>query len=213
MLGLSSPNTGDAAPFCGRFPPQIGAASTGKTREAGKIDGKKTLQELCRERKEALHLTYADIAERSGIVEKTVKNFFGDSKQPSIHTAGPICRALGVSLNGYFDIVVEADEPSQLELAQQKNEHLIEIGELKDDRIERGDKSNLKKDRIIVAMAGFVLFLVAYMTIVDLFDPMIGLFRGSVSASGVVALLGFGVAAVYVCILAVGEIRDRRREK
>lgn len=184
-----------------------------KTREAGKIDEKKTLQELCRERKEALHLTYADIAERSGIVEKTVKNFFGDAKQPSIHTAGPICRALGVSLNGYFDIVVEADEPSQLELAQQKNEHLIEIGELKDDRIERGDKSNLKKDRIIVAMAGFILFLVAYMTIVDLFDPMIGLFRGSVSASGVVALLGFGVAAVYVCILAVGEIRDRRRGK
>lgn len=183
-----------------------------KTREAGKIDEKKTLQELCRERKEALHLTYADIAERSGIVEKTVKNFFGDAKQPSIHTVGPICRALGVSLDKFFGIDI-GPEPSKLELAQQKNEHLIEIGELKDDRIERGEKSNLKKDRIIVAMAGFILFLVAYMTIVDLFDPMIGLFRGSVSASGVVALLGFGVAVVYVCILAVGEIRDRRREK
>lgn len=183
-----------------------------KTREAGKINEKKTLQELCRERKEALHLTYADIAERSGIVEKTVKNFFGDAKQPSIHTAGPICRACGVSLDKFFGIDA-GPEPSKLELAQQANEHLIEIGELKDDRIERGDRSNLKKDRIIVAMAGFILFLVAYMTIVDLFDPMIGLFRGSVSASGVVALLGFGVAAVYVCILAVGEIRDRRRGK
>lgn len=171
----------------------------------------KTLRELCKESRG--YKTAQEIADETNIPISTVNNFFAvASKAPSVYTAGPICRACGVSLDKFFGIDV-GPEPSKLELAQQANEHLIEIGELKDDRIERGDKSNLKKDRIIVAMAGFILFLVAYMTIVDLFDPMIGLFRGSVSASGMVALLGFGVAAVYVCILAVGEIRDRRREK
>lgn len=37
--------------------------------------------------------------------------------------------------------------------------------------------------------------------------------RAGISQQAFAAQLGFGVAAVYVCILAVGEIRDRRREK
>ena len=100
------------------------------------------LFELCREQKDAQHLTYADIAEKSGIVEKTVKNFFGGAKQPSINTAGPICRACGVSLDKYFDIVSN-DQPGALELSQQENEHLVEQGRLKDERI--ATKATLKK--------------------------------------------------------------------
>lgn len=180
--------------------------------EAGKTGQEKMLFELCREQKDAQHLTYADIAEKSGIVEKTVKNFFGGAKQPSINTAGPICRACGVSLDKYFDIVSN-DQPGALELSQQENEHLVEQGRLKDERIERGDKSNAQKDRIIIAMAGFILFLVTYMTSVDLLNPMIGLFRGEFSLTGAVALLGFGVAAVYTCIMAVKDIRERRGKK
>lgn len=178
--------------------------------EAGETGREKMLFELCREQKDAQHLTYADIAEKSGIVEKTVKNFFGGSKQPSINTAGPICRACGVSLDKYFNIVSN-DQPSALKLAQQSNEHLIEINELKDDRIERGDKSNLKKGRIIVAMAGFILFLIAYMSIADLLDPMIGLFHGEFSAAGAVALLGFTVAAVYIGIIGFANIKNRKK--
>lgn len=199
-------------PFSGFSRAISGAHRLEKTLEAWKTDEKKMLHELCREQKDAQHLTYADIAEMSGIVEKTVKNFFGGSKQPSINTAGPICRALGVSLDKYFDIVSN-DQPGALELSQQENEHLVEQGRLKDERIERGDKSNAQKDRIIIAMAGFILFLVAYMTSVDLLNPMIGLFRGEFSFIGAVALLGFGVAAVYICIMAVKDIRDRRGKK
>lgn len=199
-------------PFAGFFRPISGAHRLKKTLEAWETGEKKMLHELCREQKDAQHLTYADIAEKSGIVEKTVKNFFGGAKQPSINTAGPICRALGVSLDKYFDIVTD-EQLGALELSQQENEHLVEQGRLKDDRIERGDQSNAQKNRIIIAMAGFILFLVAYMTSVDLLNPMIGLFRGEFSLSGAVALLGFGVAAVYICIMAVKDIRDRRDKK
>lgn len=210
MLGLSSPNSGGGIPFAGFFRPINGEHRLEKTLEAWETDEKKMLHELCREQKDAQHLTYADIAEKSGIVEKTVKNFFGGSKQPSINTAGPICRACGVSLDKYFDIVSN-DQPSALKLAQQSNEHLIEINELKDDRIERSDRSMRQKDRIMIAMTGFILFLIAYMTIVDLLDPMIGLFHGKFSAAGAVALLGFAIAAVSFAVIGFANIKNRKK--
>lgn len=168
---------------------------------------------MCRAAKEEKRMTFAEIAEKSGIVEKTVKNFFSPSaKSPMLGTAAPICRALGVSIDKSFSIVTD-DQPAALELSQQENEHLVEQGRLKDERIERGDQINAQKNRIIIAMAGFILFLVAYMASVDLLNPMIGLFRGEFSLTGAVALLGFGVAAVYICIMAVKDICARRGKK
>ena len=179
--------------------------------EADETKETKTLQDICREAKNEQHLTYANIAEKSGIVEKTVQNFFGSSsKLPPVYTAGPICCACGVSLDKYFDIVSN-DQPSALKLAQQSNEHLIEINELKDDRIERSDRSMRQKDRIMIAMAGFILFLIAYMTIVDLLDPMIGLFHGKFSAAGAVALLGFTIAAVSFVVIGFANIKNRKK--
>ena len=187
-------------------------SSVKKTKmEADETKETKTLQDICREAKNEQHLTYANIAEKSGIVEKTVQNFFGSSsKLPPVYTAGPICRALGVSLDKYFEIVSN-DKPGALELAQQSNEHLIEINELKDDRIERSDRSMRQKDRIMIAMAGFILFLIAYMTIVDLLDPMIGLFHGEFSAAGAVALLGFTIAAVSFVAIGFANIKNRKK--
>lgn len=158
-------------------------------------------------------MTFAEIAEKSGIVEKTVKNFFSPSaKSPMLGTAAPICRALGVSIDKSFDIVT-SDQPAALELAQQERDHLLEQGKMKDERIERADRSSRQKDRIIIAMAGFILFIFAYMASVDLLDPTIGLFRGEFSAAGAVALLGFGIAAVYICIIAWAEIKSRKGKK
>lgn len=84
---------------------------------------------------------------------------------------------------------------------------------MKDERIERADRSSRQKDRIIIAMAGFILFIFAYMASVDLLDPTIGLFRGEFSAAGAVALLGFGIAAGYICIIAWAEIKSRKGKK
>lgn len=191
--------------------PERGSSVKKTKMEADETKETKTLQDICREAKNEQHLTYANIAEKSGIVEKTVQNFFSSSsKLPPVYTAGPICRALGVSLDKYFEIVSN-DKPGALELAEQANEHLVEVGELKDQRNERNEQRMQQKDRAIIAMAGFVLFLIAYMTIVDLLDPMIGLFRGEFSAAGAVALLGFTVAAVYIGIIGFANIKNRKK--
>ena len=191
--------------------PERGSSVKKTKMEADETKETKTLQDICREAKNEQHLTYANIAEKSGIVEKTVQNFFGSSsKLPPVYTAGPICRALGVSLDKYFEIVSN-DKPGALELAEQANEHLVEVGELKDQRNERNEQRMQQKNRAIIAMAGFVLFLIAYMTIVDLLDPMIGLFRGEFSAAGAVALLGFTIAAVSFVVIGFANIKNRKK--
>lgn len=179
--------------------------------EASETKETKTLQDICREAKNEQHLTYANIAEKSGIVEKTVQNFFSSSsKLPPVYTAGPICRALGVSIDKYFEIVSN-DKPGALEIERQEKEHLAEMGEMKDAQIERSDRSMRQKNRIMIAMAGFILFLIAYMTIVDLLDPMIGLFHGEFSAAGAVALLGFTIAAVSFAVIGFANIKNRKK--
>lgn len=191
--------------------PERGSSVKKTKMEADETKETKTLQDICREAKNEQHLTYANIAEKSGIVEKTVQNFFGSSsKLPPVYTAGPICRALGVSLDKYFEIVSN-DKPGALELAEQANEHLAEMGEMKDAQIERSDRSMRQKNRIMIAMAGFILFLIAYMTIVDLLDPMIGLFHGEFSAAGAVALLGFTIAAVSFVVIGFANIKNRKK--
>lgn len=64
-----------------------------------------TIQDLCKDKKAALNMTAQDIADKSGVPLSTVNNFFANaSKAPSINTAGPICKVLGVSLDEYFEI-------------------------------------------------------------------------------------------------------------
>ena len=64
-----------------------------------------TIQDLCRDKKAALHMTAQDIADKSGVPLSTVNNFFANaSKAPSINTAGPICAVLGISIDEFFDI-------------------------------------------------------------------------------------------------------------
>lgn len=64
-----------------------------------------TIQDVCRERKAALGLTSQDIADKSGVPLSTVNNFFAKaSKSPALYTTAPICAALGVSLDAFFNI-------------------------------------------------------------------------------------------------------------
>ena len=64
-----------------------------------------TIQELCREKKNALGMTAQDIADASNIPLSTVNNFFAHaSKSPALYTTAGICAALGVSLDAFFGI-------------------------------------------------------------------------------------------------------------
>ena len=163
------------------------------------------LFELCREQKDAQHLTYADIAEKSGIVEKTVKNFFGGSKQPSINTAGPICRACGVSIDKFFNIVTN-DHPAALELAQQEIEHLTV-------RMADKEKEIKRKNNLIFIGSIVLIFLIAYMFATDLIDPTIGMFRGDFSPAGVIALAGLAAFAAAVIYFVSQEFAIRFKRK
>lgn len=63
------------------------------------------LWEMCRTKKENLNLTMQEIADSAGLPVGTVKKFFSAaSKSPSVYTVAPICKVLGVSLDGYFSI-------------------------------------------------------------------------------------------------------------
>ena len=62
------------------------------------------LWQLCREAKDAQHLTNQIIADRSGLALNTVSQYLrGESKSASVYTVGPICNALGIDLNGLVD--------------------------------------------------------------------------------------------------------------
>lgn len=78
------------------------------------------LWEMCRTKKENLNLTMQEIADSAGLPVGTVKKFFSAaSKSPSVYTVAPICRVLGVSLDGYFGIGdhLTADEKTLQERA------------------------------------------------------------------------------------------------
>ena len=60
------------------------------------------IKDLCKEKKDSLNLTNQNIADRANLSASTVNNYFSESsKAPSVYTVGPICAALGVSLDSY----------------------------------------------------------------------------------------------------------------
>lgn len=62
-----------------------------------------------KEKRDEMHLTNQDVADLSGVPLNTVTNYFSSrSKSPSIYTVGPLCAALGVSLDRYFGIAPPA---------------------------------------------------------------------------------------------------------
>lgn len=160
--------------------------------------GKPTLKDLCKEHKGSK--TNQSIADAANLSISTVANFFASaSKEPSVYTAGPICKECGVSLDEYFGIVVDP-APSELEKAQLEIDHLRERMTDKEDEIKR-------KNNLIFIGAVVLIFLIAYMFATDLINPTIGMFRGEVTAAGVIALIGLGVLAVAVIYFASQEIQ------
>lgn len=159
---------------------------------------KPTLKDLCKEHKGTK--TNQSIAEATNLSISTVANFFASaSKEPSVYTAGPICRECGVSMDEYFGIVAES-APSELELAQMEIDHLRERMTDKEHEIKR-------KNNLIFIGAVVLIFLIAYMFATDLINPTIGMFRGEFTAAGVIALVGLGAAAVAVLYFASQEIQ------
>lgn len=79
------------------------------------------IKEALKEQRDEMKMTNQDIADKSGLSLNTVTNYFSSrSKAPSIYTVGPLCAALGVSLDRHFGII---DDNSKL---KSENQQIIE---------------------------------------------------------------------------------------
>lgn len=185
---------------------------------------KPLLKDLCRANKGGL--SYRKIAELSGVPENTVNNFFSSaSKDPSIYTAGPICRVCNVSLNGYFDIKIPGEHSEQthrieqlahrIELLENDKAALLRENTIYEKANDRRDRAEQATDRLI-----YCLVFVLSMTIValvpyifaDMNNPTFGLWRGGSSVVGAVVIVALtaGVAVtVYMFIVSRKERRGK----
>lgn len=89
------------------------------------------IKDLCKEKKSELNYTNQTISDLTNISINTVNTYFSTaSKAPSVYTVGPICAALGISLDEYFGIVKEKDPEesdllaSEISKLQEKCERL-----------------------------------------------------------------------------------------
>lgn len=178
---------------------------------------KPLLKDLCKANKGGL--SYRKIAELSGVPENTVNNFFSSaSKDPSIYTAGPICRVCNVSLNGYFDIKIPNEHSEQTHRIEQLT-HRIELLEHDKAALLREIaiyESTLRaKNRLIYCLtfiaAMAIVALVPYLRL-DIIDPDFGLWRGAPSVVGAVEIVALtaGVAAtVHFFVISRKERRGK----
>lgn len=135
----------------------------------GVIFLEKMLWQLCREAKEASHLTNQAIADRAGLALNTVSQYLrGESKSASVYTVGLICYALGIDMNAYFGISPPAPE-SVSELLQLENKSL---------RIQRDQlRKSLRMHRLVTLILLSIVALCAFALVVDILSPTLGWFR------------------------------------
>ena len=135
----------------------------------GVIFLEKMLWQLCREAKDAQHLTNQIIADRAGLALNTVSQYLrGESKSASVYTVGPICHALGIDMNAYFGISPPAPE-SVSELLR------LEVKSL---RVQREHlRKSLKMHRITTLVLLGIVALCAFALVVDILSPTVGWFR------------------------------------
>lgn len=136
-----------------------------------------TIQDLCRDKKAALHMTAQDIADQSGVPLSTVNNFFANaSKSPSINTAGPICAVLGISIDEFFGIgnhytateeTLQAEKVSLEKRLSNKREIIT--------MIKQGVKT---RNRIIAALIVLLFLAILYGLYLDFSCAQVGFWRG-----------------------------------
>lgn len=124
-----------------------------------------SLQEICREAKYREKMTAQDISDNSDVPLSSVNNFFSSSsKMPSIYTAGPICRVLGVSIDAFFHIQPTPDPSIEAQLA-----HEQELNQIRTRAIRH-------KNYLILGLMILLTLALAYGITIDLQNPNIGLF-------------------------------------
>ena len=125
-----------------------------------------SLQEICREAKYREKMTAQDISDNSDVPLSSVNNFFSSSsKMPSIYTAGPICRVLGVSIDAFFHIQPTPDPSIEAQLAHEQEMNQLRVRAIR------------HKNYLILGLMILLAIALAYGITIDMLNPNIGLFR------------------------------------
>lgn len=133
------------------------------------------LWETCREAKATMQprKTNQDIADESGLSVNAVGQFLrGETKSPSVDTVGPICAALGVSMDEHFGVEspVEDDtaEVENLQIQLKNAEHLNEVYE-----------KELKRKSVQIWVLSAIVLIALLALLVDLCNPNVGWIRAA----------------------------------
>lgn len=125
-----------------------------------------SLQELCREAKYREKMTAQDISDNSDVPLSSINNFFSSSsKMPSIYTAGPICRVLGVSIDAFFHIQPTPDPSIEAQLAHEQEMNQLRVRAIR------------HKNYLILGLMILLAIALAYGITIDMLNPNIGLFQ------------------------------------
>ena len=143
-----------------------------------------TLQDICKEKAQALGINYQEIADQTGIPLQTVRNFFSTaSKAPSIQTAAPICKVLGVSIDEYFGITDKLTMSE--EVLSAKNDTLrAHKKELEKHLVDNDKTMKIMMDgvrtrnRIIAALLVLLCLVALYALYLDFHCVQFGFWRG-----------------------------------
>lgn len=130
----------------------------------------KKLWEICRDAKDAAHVTNQHIADETGLALNTVSQYLrGDTKHPSVYTVGPICRACSVDLNAYFGIETPSEKnPNDCSACQ-------ELASAK--QMQRIYERGLHTRSVIIIGLCVILALALVALIIDLCSPTFGCVR------------------------------------
>ncbi len=173
------------------------------------------LRDICREARERKNYTSQDLEDITGIPVSTINNFFATvSKAPNVYNAGAICKALGVSLDRYFDItpdVLPEDQVKQLEHDHKAELKLAHLEGSVEQLNKTVDSQNTKENRLRVSLYSvstlaviLLLVLVGYV-VFDYSVPYAGLIQGgqaSTAAWIVIVLLAVGVGVIASAFLS-----------
>lgn len=125
-----------------------------------------SLQEICSEAKYREKMTAQDISDNSDVPLSSVNNFFSSSsKMPSIYTAGPICRVLGVSIDAFFHIQPTPDPSIEAQLAHEQEMNQLRVRAIR------------HKNYLILGLMILLAIALAYGITIDMLNPNIGLFQ------------------------------------
>ena len=112
------------------------------------------IKDALKTQREEKHMTNQEISDLSGLSMNTVNNYFSSrSKAPSIYTVGPLCAALGVSLDRYFGII---EDNSKL---KSENQQIIEKQNIYINQL--NEKLRIYKKILNISIAVIFVLLVA----------------------------------------------------